>query len=434
MARQIHLGAFVMTDGHHVAAWRHPSTRPDASVRLEHFVHIAKVAERGRFDALFLADGNGVRERNPEALARISRSVSFEPITLLAALATVTEKLGLVATASTSFNEPFHIARKFASLDLLTQGRAGWNLVTSNSDAEALNFGLDRHLDHAERYDRAREFADVVQGLWRSYEADAFPRDAQSGLFLDLEKLHVLNHQGRHFKVRGPLNVPPSPQGRPVIVQAGSSEEGRGLAAETADLVFTAQQTLEDARAFRADIRARAAAAGRDPDSVKVLPGIQPFIGETSDAAAAHYEELQQLIHPAVAIHLLGHAIGGFDLSAYPIDGPVPDLPLTNGPRSRQRLLLDMARRENLTLRQLALKVAGGRGHWQVVGTADEIADRMESWFLAGAADGFNVMPPVLPKGLEDFVDAVIPALRRRGLFREDYAGSTLRHHLALPH
>lgn len=432
MTRQLHLGAFIMTDGHHVAAWRHPSTRPDAGVRLDHFTHLAKVAERGLFDAFFLSDGNGIKEGNPDALARISRSVSFEPITLLSALAPVTEHIGLVATASTTFNEPFHIARKFASLDLLTGGRAGWNLVTSNSDLEARNFNLDHHVEHGERYDRAREFADVVTGLWQSYERYAFPRDTAGGIFLDIDKLHVLEHRGEHFRVRGPLNVPPSPQGRPIIVQAGSSEDGRRLAAETADVIFTAQQTLADAIAFRADIRARAEAAGRDPDRIKVLPGILPFIGRTVAEAEALFDELQALIHPAVAINLLGHAIGGFDLSAYPLDGPVPELPETNGPRSRQRLLLDLARRENLTLGQLALKVAVGRGHWQVIGTPSQIADQMEAWFEQGAADGFNIMPPVLPRGLEDFVDLVVPELQRRGLFRRAYGGRTLRENLGL--
>ncbi|MCJ2056930.1 LLM class flavin-dependent oxidoreductase [Methylobacterium sp. J-048] len=431
--RQMKLGAFLMTDGHHVAAWRHPKVRPDASVSLDHFLNLAKRAEAAKFDALFLADSNGVRERGLQALSHNSRAASFEPLTLLSALATVTQRIGLVATASTSFNEPFHVARKFASLDLISGGRAGWNVVTSSSDSEALNFNLDKHYAHADRYARAREFVAVTTGLWNTWEDDAFLRDQDSGLFFDPQKHHVLDHRGRYFKVRGPLNVPRSPQGHPVIVQAGSSAAGIDLAAETAEAVFTAQQTLADAQAFYADLKGRAETYGRDPDHIKIMPGVFPVVGRTEAEAQEKFEDLQSRIHPVVGLALLSSTLGGFDLTGYPLDGPLPELPETNGPKSRQKLLIDLARRENLTIRKLYLKIAGARGHWQLVGTAEQIADRLEERFRNDGADGFNVMAPFLPDGLEDFIALVIPELRRRGLFRTEYEGRTLRENLGLP-
>ncbi|MCJ2091144.1 LLM class flavin-dependent oxidoreductase [Methylobacterium sp. J-072] len=431
--RQMKLGAFLMTDGHHVAAWRHPKVRPDASVSLDHFLNLAKRAEAAKFDALFLADSNGVRERGLQALSHNSRAASFEPLTLLSALATVTERIGLIATASTSFNEPFHVARTFASLDLISGGRAGWNVVTSSSDSEALNFNLDKHYAHADRYARAREFVAVTTGLWNTWEDDAFLRDQDSGLFFDPQKHHVLDHRGRYFKVRGPLNVPRSPQGHPVIVQAGSSAAGVDLAAETAEVVFTAQQTLADAQAFYADLKGRAETYGRDPDHIKIMPGIFPVVGRTEAEAQETFEALQARIHPVVGLALLSSTLGGFDLTGYPLDGPLPELPETNGPKSRQKLLIDLARRENLTIRELYLQIAGARGHWQLVGTAEQIVDRLEERFRKGGADGFNVMAPFLPGGLEDFIALVIPELRRRGLFRTEYEGRTLRENLGLP-
>jgi len=431
--RQMKLGAFLMTDGHHVAAWRHPRSRPDAGVSIEHFIELATLAERAKFDAVFLADSVGVRDRNIDSLSHTSRAVSFEPLTLLSALSVVTKRIGLIATASTSFNEPFNIARKFASLDLLSHGRAGWNLVTSSTDSEALNFNYDQHLAHADRYERALEFADVVTGLWNTWEDDAFVRDQASGVFFAPDKLHVLNHRGKHFKVRGPLNVARSPQGHPVIVQAGASEPGKELAAATAEAIFTAQLTLADAQAFYADVKGRLEKYGRDPDHLKIMPGVFPVVGRTEAEAREKFEELQSRIHPAVGLALLSGNLGGVDLSGYPLDGPLPDLPETNGPKSRQKLVIDLARRENLTIRQLYLSIAGARGHWQVVGTAAQIADQLEERFLKGGADGFNVMAPYLPGGLQDFVDHVIPELRRRGLFRSEYEGATLRENLGLP-
>ena len=319
-------------------------------------------------------------------------------------------------------------------MDLLSHGRAGWNLVTSSTESEALNFNLERHVGHADRYERAREFATVVTGLWNSWDDDAFVRDRQSGLYFDPNKLHVLNYRGKHFQVRGPLNVARSPQGHPVIVQAGASEPGKALAAATAEAIFTAQQTLPDAQAFYGEIKRRAEQIGRDPDHVKIMPGVFPVVGRTESEAQEKFEELQSRIHPVVGLALLRSTLGGFDLSGYQLDGPLPELPETNGPKSRQKLLIDLARRQNLTIRQLYLSIAGARGYWQIVGTPEQIVDQLEERFLKGGADGFNVMAPYLPGGLEDFIEFVIPELRRRRLFRTEYEGRTLRENLGLPH
>lgn len=432
----LRLGAFLYPAGHHIAAWRHPNAQADAGVNFRHYVQLAKLAETAKFDLVFLADGAGTRGDNVEFLSRTAHSyvAQFEPITLLSALAAVTERIGLVATASTSFNEPFHIARKFASLDHISGGRAGWNLVTSSSEHEAKNFNRDKHFDHSERYERAAEFAEVTTALWDSWEDDAFVRDKTAGRFFDPAKRHVLNHKGRFFQVRGPLNVARSPQGRPVVVQAGSSEAGRDLAARTAEVIFTAQQTLQDAIDFYADVKGRLQAYGRHPDDLKIMPGVLPIVGRTESEAKEKFEELQSLVDPKVGLALISTLTGGFDLSAYPLDGPIPQLPETNASKSRQALTLELARRENLTLRQLYLRVAGARGHWQLVGTPTQIVDQLEERFANFGADGFNVMPPVLPDGLTDFVELIVPELRRRGLFRKEYEGRTLRENLGLRH
>jgi FMN-dependent oxidoreductase (nitrilotriacetate monooxygenase family) len=426
------LGAFLMATGHHIAAWRHPQAEANAGHDFRHYLGLAQAAERAKFDLVFLADTNGIRERAIEPLSRYGRVVTFEPLTLLSALAPLTSNIGFVATASTTYNEPFHLARAFASLDHLSGGRAGWNLVTSSSDSEAFNFNRDTHPPHADRYERAREFAQVVTGLWDSWEDDAFLRDKASGTYFDPDKLHVLNHRGKHFQVQGPLNVARSPQGHPVVVQAGSSDAGRELAAETAEVIFTAAQTLEEGQSFYADVKARLARYGRHPDELKVMPGVFPVVGRTEAEAQEKFERLQALIHPVVGLSLLGSTLGGVDLSGYPLDGPLPDLPETNGPKSRQKLLIDLARRENLSIRQLYLWIAGARGHWQLVGTPEQIVDRLEERFQKDAADGFNIMPPYLPGGLDDFIELVVPELRRRGLFRTEYEGTTLRENLGL--
>jgi len=429
---QLSLGAFLLFTGHHVAAWRHPEA--SASTTLADFIGFAKIAEAAKFDAVFFADGVTVRLDPHLAASRKAHNgvYPFEPITLLAALAGHTSRIGLVATASTSFSDPYNLARQFASLDALSQGRAGWNLVTSSETTSAHNFGHDGAISHADRYDRAEEFADVVTGLWDSWDDDAFVRDRASGQYFDPAKLHRLDHRGRHFSVQGPLNLARPPQGHPVVVQAGSSEPGKELAARTAEAIFTAQQTLADAVGFYADVKGRLAKYGRSPDDLKILPGVFPVVGRTEAEAREKFEALQALIEPVVGLEMLTTHSGGLDLSAYPLDGPVPDIPETEGPKSRRELLLALARRENLTVRQLYLRIAGARGHWQLVGTPVQIADQMEERFVNYGADGFNIMPPTLPGGLVDFIELVVPELRRRGLFRTEYTGTTLREHLGL--
>ncbi|WP_349630229.1 LLM class flavin-dependent oxidoreductase [Acidovorax sp. CCYZU-2555] len=430
--KQIKLGAFLMQTGHHIAAWRHPDAQEDAGINFRHYVQLAQKAEAAKFDAVFLADSVAVRSENIDALTRTARSEHFEPLTLLSALAAVTDRIGLIATASTSYHEPYNLARKFASLDQISGGRAGWNLVTSATNAEAQNFNRSAQFAHADRYQRAAEFHDVVTGLWDSWEDDAFVRDKHSGTYFDADKLHPLHHKGAHFQVRGPLNVARSPQGRPVVVQAGASDDGRELAARTAEVIFVAHQTFAEAQSFYADIKERVQHHGRHPDDVKIMPGIFPIVGRTQEEAEAKFEQLQSLIDPVVGVSLLAGLSGGLDLSAYPVDGPLPGLPPTEGPQSRQRLLIDLARRDGLTIRQLYLKIAGARGHQQVVGTPQSIADQLQQWFEEGGADGFNIMSPWLPGGLDDFIELVLPELRRRGLFRTDYEGRTLREHLGL--
>lgn len=432
----MHLGAFLYPTGYHIAAWRHPSVPADAGVNFPHFAELARRAEHAKFDFLFLADSAGVRGTDLPALSHTAlRYVAqFEPFTLLSALAAVTERIGLVGSATTTYNEPFHIARKFASLDHISGGRAGWNLVTSQNEEEAHNFGAPVHPDHAERYDRAREFVHVVRGLWDTWEDDAFPRDKASGLYFDPEKLHVLNHKGRHFSVRGPLNIPRTPQGHPVLVQSGSSDDGKELAAESGEVVFTAQPTSAGSKAFYAELKRRAAKHDRRPEDIKILAGIFPFIGATESEARAKFEELQALIEPIVGLSLLSGLLAGVDLAAYPLDGPLPAVPDTNAGKSRRNLLLEMAERESLTIRQLYLRVAASRGHWLIVGTPEQIADEMQQWFDSYACDGFIIMPPCLPGGLDDVVDLLIPELQRRKLHRRDYEGRTLRQHLGLPY
>ncbi|WP_429338321.1 LLM class flavin-dependent oxidoreductase [Paraburkholderia atlantica] len=426
------LGAFLMETGHHIAAWRHPDTHAAGGLDFAHYAQLARIAEQAKFDAIFFADSVSVRDTHLPSLSRTARADHFEPLTLLAALSVVTERIGLIATVSTSFNEPYNVARKFASLDHLSGGRSGWNLVTSSTETEAHNFNRDKHLDHAVRYERAKEFYDVVAGLWDSWEDDAFVRDKASGIYFDADKLHVLGHRGKHFSVRGPLNVARSPQGWPVVVQAGASEAGRELAAQTADVIFVAHQTLDEAQQFYRDVKGRLARYGRAPEHLKIMPGIFPVIGKTQQEARDKFDALQELIDPAVGLALLSNMSGGVDLSQYPVDGPVPELPETNGGKSRQRLLLDLARRDNLTIRDLYLRIAGARGHQQVIGTPQSIADQLQQWFEEEGADGFNIMSPWLPGGLSEFADTVVPELQRRGLFRTEYTGSTLREHLGL--
>ncbi len=431
---QMVLGAFLYPTGYHIAAWRHPDVPAAAGVDFAHYVELARTAERGTMDFIFLPDSAAMRGTDLTALSRtaIRYVAQFEPLTLLSALAVVTDRIGLTATMSSTYNEPYHVARAIASLDHISAGRAGWNLVTSQNPQECFNFGYSAQPDHADRYARAEEFIDVVKGLWDTWDDDAFVRDKDVGLFFDPGAFAPLNHRGERFAVRGPLNIPRPPQGHPVTLQAGSSKAGRALAARTADVVFTAQPSLTEARRFYQDVKCRARAYGRSPDDLLILAGMNPFVGRTRREAQEKFRELQDLVDPVVGLSLLASELGGFDLSGYPLDGPLPPLPTSNAGRSRQRLLIEMAKREKLTIRQLYQRIAGPRGHWQLAGTADDIADALQEWIDGDAADGFVMMPPRLPGSLDDFVDMVVPRLQDRGLFRRDYPGHTLRDHLGL--
>jgi len=432
--KQMRLGAYFNPTGHHVASWRHPRAEADAHINIRHYIEIARTAERAKFDLIFLADGVGVRDAAMEALTRSVQFIShFEPLTLLSALAMATERIGLVATASTTYNEPYHVARKFASLDHISHGRAGWNLVTSVQLSEARNFNRETTLEPAERYARAREFAQVVAGLWDSWDDDAFVRDKESGLFFEGEKLHWLNHKGPHFSVKGPLNVPRSPQGWPVIVQAGASEEGKDLAAEFAEAIFSPHLTIDSAKAYYDDVKGRMRKFNRDPDQLKIMPGLSAIVALTEDAARADYDFMQSLIHPIVAREILSTMLGGMDLSGYSLDEPLPDpLPQTTGSKGHYDSIVAMGRRENLTIRQLGMRVAGARGKSVIQGSVDQVVDHMEEWFAKGACDGFNVMPPYIPGSFDDFCNLVVPELQRRKLFRTEYEGRTLRENLGL--
>lgn len=430
--KEMKLGAFLQSVGHHLAAWRHPDVDPANVTRLEHLKNLARIAERGKFDAVFFADTIGFPQIDNKFLAKTAPPYFWEPLTLLSALAGVTSHIGLIGTVSTSYMPPYHLARFFASLEHISQGRTGWNLVTSGTDYEAQNFNQEKQLPHKERYERAKEYVDVVRGLWDSWDEDAYLFDQQSGNFFDPDKLHFLNHQGKYYFVSGPLQSARPVQGYPVLVQAGSSEDGKNLAAATAEVVFTAQQSLESAQAFYQDVKQRAVQYGRDAASVKVMPGIMPIIGKTEQEAQQKFQQLQSLIDPVVGIALLSAFLGNVDLSQYDIDGPVPDFPNTEGWQSRQQLLVDLAKKDNLTIRQLFQKVAGARGHRIVIGTAEQIADQLELWFTQGAADGFNILAPTFPDGLTEFVEQVVPILQQRGLFRTEYSGTTLREHLQL--
>jgi alkanesulfonate monooxygenase len=433
---KLRLGAFFNPTGHHVASWRHPQADADANVNFQHYADIARLAETGKFDLIFLADNISVRTGHPEVIKRSAQYIAgFEPLTLLSALSAVTKNIGLVATASTSFNEPYHVARKFASLDHLSNGRAGWNIVTSGFEDEARNFNRDHHFGHAERYDRAHEFCRVVQGLWDSWEDEAFVRDRKSGVYFDPTQLHALNHKGKHFQVAGPLNVPRSPQGYPVMVQAGASADGLELGAAFAEVIFTNHFDIESAKTYYRQIRDRAASIGRDPAQVKVLPGLSVIVAPTAAEAEEKFEHLQSMVDPLVARELLSLVLGGADLSSVPFDGPLPsDLKptLTNGTVSGFNNWVGLAKRENLTVRQLAYRAISARGKSVVKGSPADVADYMQNWFESHACDGFNIMPPYLPGGLKDFVDLVVPELQRRGLFRREYEGATLRENLGL--
>jgi FMN-dependent oxidoreductase (nitrilotriacetate monooxygenase family) len=431
VTRQLHLNAFLMGCGHHEAAWRLPDSDPFAHTDLAHWANLAQIAERGTFDSIFLADAPALW-----GSAKHRPAGALEPTVLLTAIARATSRIGLIATASTTYNDPFNLARRFASLDYVSGDRAGWNIVTTATKKAAQNFGLDDVLGHQERYRRAAEFTDVSIALWDSWEDGAEIGDKATGIYADVSRIHQVDFAGEYFRVRGPLNLPRSSQGRPLLVQAGSSQDGREFAAQYAEAVFTAQQTLAGAQEFYSDIKKRARRLGRDPDEIKILPGLVPVIGSTEAEARALEDQLEELIVPDHALEHLAQVL------EVPPDTLAPDRalpeavysrPPVQGAQSRYQLIVDLARRDNLTVRQLIGRLGGGRGHRTFAGAPERVADIMEEWSAAAAANGFNVMPPALPSGLETFVEEVIPILRKRGLFRAEYVGRTLRDHYGIP-
>ncbi|GAA0936773.1 LLM class flavin-dependent oxidoreductase [Pseudonocardia zijingensis] len=433
MTRQLSLNAFIYPAGHHEAAWRHPATAAERIYDASYYQEIARTAEAGTLDAVFFADGPALQgDVAHNAVGRL------EPITLLTAIAAATERIGLIATASTTYYEPYNLARLFGSLDHISGGRAGWNIVTTGTDAAAANFGLDAHPPHAERYARAAEFVDAVTALWDSWEDDAVVLDRAAGVYADRSKIHEIGHTGRYVRVKGPFNQPRPPQGHPVLVQAGASNDGRAFAGRYAEAIFTAHQRLADAQVFYADIKQRAAQLGRRPDHVKVLPGISPFIAGTEAAAHALEREFNELTVPEYGLRQLERMTGA-TLGHLDLDGPVPaELfadagDVTDNRRSRLQVVAGIVERERPTVRRLLHRLAGARGHRVFAGTPEQVADTIEEWFTSGAAGGFNVMPPHYPGGLEVFVETVVPILRERGLFRSEYTGRTLRDHFGLP-
>jgi alkanesulfonate monooxygenase len=412
--------------------WLAPNARSESDMDLDLYVHLARTAERGKFDILFLADGVGIKTKglNPGQLERMGNPVSFEPLTLLAALAGHTERIGLVATASTSYNHPYHIARLFGSLDFLTKGRAGWNVITSSSDEEAYNFGYDEQIPSETRYQRANEAVDAVFALWNSFEDDAFLRDKAAMRYFAAAKMHETRHEGRFFKIRGPLNMPRPPQGRPIISQAGASPAGHELAARTADVMYAKYGTLEGGRAFQSRMREASVRFGRHPDALAILPGFFAVCGGTEAEAQRSFAEVQEFLDDAAGMQII-KSFWGVDLSGLSPDEPLPDLPEIR--RYTHASDFNLIRDGHpLTIRDAFRWLSSAYGHISVIGTPEQIADAMESWFLEGGADGFNLFVHYLPGSLDDFVDHVVPILQRRGLFRSDYAGSTLRDHLGL--
>lgn len=424
--RRIRLGLFVQPVGQHVSGWRLTEKLGDPT-DIDWLITIAKKAEAGKFDLFFVGDALATSMyRLPSTMARL------EPLTMLSALAVNTKRIGLAATASTTFSDPFTMARSFSSLDHISRGRAAWNVVTSFSADVARNFSRNDMPNHAERYARAREFLEVAEKLWAGWEEGAVQPNKETGAYFVDDKIQPINHEGEHFQVQGPLNITRSPQGRPVIIEAGSSADGQKLAAETAEVIFTAAASLEEAQTFYRSQKDQVIAAGRNPDHVVIMPGVMPIVGRTREEAKALWKELNTLVDIENGLRQLSLRFS-MDLSQFPLDGPVPEVPLGEGNQSRVKLMTDMAKRENLTLRELAAVAAGSRGHRVIVGTAEDIADDFELWLKQGGADGFNIMPAIMSEQLDLFVELVIPELRRRGLFRDDYEFATLRENLGLP-
>jgi len=429
MKRQLHLNLFISSKGHHEASWRHPDASPLASTDIRYLQQLSQRAEEGLFDSIFLADQLAFQGGGAQ--------VGLEPITALGAVAVSTKKIGLIATASTTYTEPFNLIRQFASLDHISNGRVGWNIVTSWSEPASRNYGYETQISHEERYRRADEFMEVAMNLWDSWSDDAILDDRENGLFLQDGAVRPIKHKGEYYKIAGPLNIPRGPQGRPVLVQAGSSDTGRRFAAQYAEAVFTAHMQKETAKTFYSDLKSLIKARGRSQDQCLILPGLSPVIGSTEAEANRYSEELNDLTDPEVGRSRLSARFGGTDFSHLPLDKPLtpddfPDPSTVESARSRTEVIVGAVKAESLTLRQLLSRMAGARGHYVVAGTPEQIADLIEDWFTDGVADGINFMPPVLPKMLDVFVDEVIPLLQKKGLFRTEYHGDTLREHYGL--
>jgi FMN-dependent oxidoreductase (nitrilotriacetate monooxygenase family) len=435
--RKLRFGAFINVPGCHPTGWRHPDAVAESDMSFAVLADIARLSEHGKLDAIFFQDsaavpGSGGLYGGKPFNVRSGRQAYIEPVSAIAGLAAITSNIGLISTCTTSYNEPYNLARRFLTIDHISGGRVGWNLVTSQIEDEAMNFGRDAHLDHALRYERAAEFCDVVVGLWDSWEDDAFPRDKASGVWFDREKMHILHHRGKHFTVRGPLNVSRSPQGRPVIAQAGSSDVGMGLAARTADMVFTAQTTVRDGRAFCADMRDRATRYGRGPEDIRIFPGLMPIVGRTEAEALEKYEELRSLVSDDVGLRGVSRLCGGLDIYQYDPDGPLPPLPPSNAARARQDMIIAMGQR-GMSIREIGRVLGMSQGHRVAYGTPKQLADDMQEWLEADACDGFNLLFAHYPKPVEEFVTLVVPELQRRGIFRTEYEGTTLRANLGVP-
>lgn len=432
--RQMKLALFLTGDGnYHMAGWRLPGSATDGGANIRHWVRCARMIEDAKFDMLFIADGPGVSGTHDlDTLSLTSRIDRMDPMAILSALSMTTQNLGLVATITTTYTEPFNVARAVASLDHISGGRAGWNIVTSGNKDDALHFNRDTHVPHAERYVRAEEYVDVVRGLWDSWEDDAFSRDKEKPQFFDPDKVHFLNHKGKYYSVKGPLSVSRAPQGHPVLVQAGSSEAGMNLSARVSDVVFTSQSSLSGAQAFYANVKGRCDQFGRSPDSLKVMPGVLLFVGQTESEAKEKYDRLQSLIPLRLALQRLSTNLGGVDLSGFDLDKPLPEIPVNTARVSAVESYIAISRAEGLTLRQMAMRSAAAKHHWTLIGSVTQVVDQLEEWFRKGGADGFNLLASDVPGGVEDMIKLVVPELRRRGLFRHDYEGATLRENLGL--
>ncbi len=435
--KQLRFGAFMNVPSSHPTGWRHPDAVPETDLDFRYLAQMARAAERGKLDAMFFQDsvaipGSVATYGGQPFRVKSGRQAHIEPVSAIAGLAAITTHVGLISTCTTSYNEPYNVARRFLTIDHISGGRVGWNLVTSQAEDEAVNFGRDAHFEHGVRYERAAEFHDVVVGLWDSWEDDAFLRDKASGVWFDHTKMHILNHKGKHFTVRGPLNVSRSPQGRPVIAQAGSSDVGMELAARTADMVFTAQTTIPDGRAFMAEMHKRAARYGRAPDHIRIFPGLMPIVGRTETEAREKYEQLREVVDDQFGLSAVARLSGGLDIWKFDPDGPLPELPPSNAARARQQMIIAMGQR-GMTIRQIGRVLGMSQGHRVAYGTPASLADDMQEWLEAGACDGFNLLFAHYPKPLEEFVDLVVPELQRRGIFRTEYEGTTLRANLGVP-